>query len=153
MNHQDWTPVVWKKTKQQQEGARVITQGPIIDNKTVQINGNQYIHINKNNVETVNKRTANTSQYSHISTSAYRKLDQNDDPDEMYTAVKKVSKTLGNKLSNIRANKQLTRKQVAMAINVQEKVIQDFETGVAVFNQAILTKLNKFFGTNFKKTD
>jgi ribosome-binding protein aMBF1 (putative translation factor) len=71
----------------------------------------------------------------------------------MKKVVYTVSKTLGKKLSQARAAKELTRAELAKQISERESVVGGFENGTAIFNGTVLQKLNRALGTKFKKTD
>lgn len=98
------------------------------------------------NVITLNKhRTQEKSKKQNTSgTSQFRALDSEDPP-----VPETVSYSLKMAIQKARMNKNLTQKQLAFAINVNSKIVNDYETGKAVPNKQILSKLSRVLGVKF----
>lgn len=58
--------------------------------------------------------------------------------------VKKVSKKVGQEIQKGRLAKKLNQKQLAQAINVTPKVINEFESGKAQPNEAVKRKIANY---------
>ena len=59
---------------------------------------------------------------------------------------KKIDVTFSKKIIQARNSKKLTQKQLAQLINVKPAVINDYETGKALPNSAVINKLKKTLG-------
>ncbi len=57
--------------------------------------------------------------------------------------IKKVNQTFSNQIKNNRNSKGLTQKELAHKINIKPSVINDYESGKAIPNPAIINKLKR----------
>ena len=58
--------------------------------------------------------------------------------------IKKVSSSIGKEIQKGRLAKKMTQKQLAQAINVVPKVINEFESGKAVKNEGVKRKIANY---------
>jgi ribosome-binding protein aMBF1 (putative translation factor) len=68
------------------------------------------------------------------------KLDENDE----IISIKKVPKEISQLITNARIAKKLTRKDLANNLNLQECVITEIETGKAIYDGNLITKIKKY---------
>ncbi len=61
-------------------------------------------------------------------------------------APKKFSKVFGQKLAQLRAEKNMNRKMLAQKLNVTESVITSLETGNENYKPDLLSKLKRVLG-------
>jgi ribosome-binding protein aMBF1 (putative translation factor) len=61
-------------------------------------------------------------------------------------APKKFGKPFGQKLAQLRAEKNLNRKMLALKLNVTENVISSLENGNENYNPELLSKLKRVLG-------
>ena len=73
------------------------------------------------------------------------KLIRNLEEDDV-TEVPIIKTELKQKITQARISKKLTQKQLATAINEKEDVIKSYESGKAVPNNQILSKLSRVLG-------
>ena len=71
-----------------------------------------------------------------------RKLDETTDAE----AHKKVSHNLRMQIQQARLGKQMTQKELANRCNLDVKTIQQYESGTAIPNPAVLNKLRRVLG-------
>ena len=64
--------------------------------------------------------------------------------------VKKVSLNLSKQIQQARLGKKMTQKQLALQSNVSVKIINDYESGKAIPNNAIKMKIQKALNVTFK---
>jgi len=65
--------------------------------------------------------------------------------------IQYVSKADGQLIIQGRIAMKLTQKDLACKLNMQPKEIQDIETGKAIENKMVLSKIRKFLGISSKK--
>jgi len=123
--HQDWEPVVLKKTGKQLEMNKNNCNKTIVPNKNYTAN--------KNN--TANK---------NISTKILE-----DDIDNF--EIKTVSRSLSVQIQQARIAKKITQKELAQKLNSQPSIIQSYENGKAIPNGEFLAKMSKILGVRLKK--
>ena len=121
--HQDWEPVVLRKTPQQ---LKDMSKGNV--NKSIT---NKNYKPNSNNLTTVSKNLLN------------------DDLDHF--EIKTVSRSLSVQIQQARNLKKMTQKDLANKLNTQPSVIQSYENGKAVPNGEFLAKMSKILGVKLKK--
>eukprot|EP00983_Pelagomonas_calceolata_P112792 1159924-Pelagomonas_calceolata.AAC.2 len=66
-------------------------------------------------------------------------------------ADERVSSTLKTQIVKARTAKKLTQAQLAQAINEKPQVIQEYESGKAIPNPQVLSKLSRILGVQLKK--
>lgn len=71
-----------------------------------------------------------------------RVLDENNDGGHIET----VSRSTAKAILDGRAAKGLNRKELAQKVNIQEKVLADYESGKAIPNSQVLNKLSNALG-------
>lgn len=65
----------------------------------------------------------------------------------------KVSMSVGKAMQKARADKKLTQKDLATRVNEKPTVINDYEAGRAVPNQALLGKIERVLGVKLRGKD
>jgi len=63
----------------------------------------------------------------------------------------RVSSTLKQQIIKARTDKKMTQAQLAQAINEKPQVIQEYESGKAIPNPQVLSKLSRVLGVTLKK--
>mmetsp|Transcript_13689 Transcript_13689/g.23486 ORF Transcript_13689/g.23486 Transcript_13689/m.23486 type:complete len:143 (+) Transcript_13689:108-536(+) len=126
---QDWTPVVL--TKKKPTGSK-----PVSDEKAVTA-----ARRDGNEVETMKKFNAGANKKS-ATTLNTAKLDAETDD----LSLPKVSKSMADSIRDGRMAKKLTQKQLAQAINEQQSVIADYESGKGLPNGQVISKIEKALG-------
>ena len=71
-----------------------------------------------------------------------RKLEEADEPGK----IAKVDKSLSKAIAQARTAKKMTQKDLATAINEKPQVVAEYESGKAIPNPQIITKLEKQLG-------
>ncbi|XP_042427030.1 multiprotein-bridging factor 1a-like [Zingiber officinale] len=98
-------------------------------------------------IETIKKYDAGTNRASSSSTSLNtRKLDEETEN----LSHEHVSSELKKNLMRARLDKKLTQSQLAQLINEKPQVIQEYESGKAIPNQQIITKLERVLGVKLR---
>ena len=134
MNGQDWTTIVWDKRGQKPDG---------ISHKKHMAN-----EARKGNVNTVAKTvSANQNKTLAPDKDQARKIA---DEEERFVH-KTIGMKMGNKISQARCEKKLTREQLAQAMSLPKKIIEEFETGKAIYNGTLLTKIERFLNTKLRE--
>jgi ribosome-binding protein aMBF1 (putative translation factor) len=104
MNHQDWTTVTFKPKNTNSKNKK-----PSPDDK----------------IEITKKYNAGkNTQHSIVNA---KKIEKNDEEDK--TEIPKISFHLQSQIQQARSNKNMTQKQLAVACNLTENKIKDFESG------------------------
>lgn len=88
----------------------------------------------------------NKSAHSHTVMST-RKLEEADD----VIAIAKVDKSLSKAIQQARIAKKITQKELATAINEKPQVVAEYESGKAIPNPQIITKLEKQLGVKLPR--
>lgn len=91
------------------------------------------------------KKTSNSSASAQTDVNTY-KLEEDD-----HVQIEHVSSELKQQIIKARTAAKLTQSQLAQRINEQPKVIQEYENGKAIPNNAILQKMSKILGVTLKK--
>jgi len=121
--HQDWKPVVFKKTQKQLQKE----------------NPNKY-----KTQKTVKKNSKPNSN----STQPLKKF-TDDDPESLH--IKKVSLDLRKQIQQARTAKKMTQKDLANKLCVPVTTIQNYENGKAIPNGAFIAKIGRVLGVKLKK--
>ncbi|KAK0602680.1 hypothetical protein LWI29_035913 [Acer saccharum] len=131
---QDWEPVVIRK--------KAPTAAAKKDEKFVNAARRSGAEI-----ETLKKSNAGTNKAASSSTSLNtRKLDEDSETlshDRVPTELKKA-------IMQARMDKKFTQAQLAQMINEKPQIIQEYESGKAIPNQQILTKLERTLGVKLR---
>ncbi|GFH32907.1 DNA binding helix-turn helix protein, partial [Haematococcus lacustris] len=64
----------------------------------------------------------------------------------------RVSSTLKTQIVQARTAKKMTQAQLAQAINEKPQIIQEYESGKAIPNPQVLSKLSRILGVTLKKS-
>jgi len=75
------------------------------------------------------------------------------DRDNEVAPPPKVAPSVGKAIQTARQEKQFSQKDVAQKINEKPSVIQDYESGKAVPNPQILSKLERVLGVKLRGSD
>lgn len=98
-------------------------------------------------IETVRKSHAGTNKAASSSTSLNtRKLDE----DSENLSHDKVPTELKKAIMQARNDKKLTQSQLAQIINEKPQIIQEYESGKAIPNQQIISKLERALGAKLR---
>ena len=100
------------------------------------------LHGNKNKVTRQNKKKDNKKKQNLPGTKLFRKLDGN----EEIITIEKVGRERGIELSQARNAKKLKQKDVANRLSLKQSLINDWETGKAVFSKGLYVKLKRLYG-------
>ncbi|RWW62830.1 hypothetical protein BHE74_00030021 [Ensete ventricosum] len=143
---QDWEPIVIRK--------KAPTAAAKKDEKAVNAARRSGAEI-----ETIKKSTAGTNKAASSSTSLNtRKLDDETEnlTREFQTINERVSSELKKNIMQARLGKKLTQAQLGQTsimpqlINEKPQVIQEYESGKAIPNQQIITKLERVLGVKLR---
>ncbi|RZC43353.1 hypothetical protein C5167_007344 [Papaver somniferum] len=131
---QDWEPVVIRK--------KAPTSAAKKDEKAVNAARRAGAEI-----ETVKKSTAGTNKAASSGTSLNtRKLDEETD----VLAHERVPSELKKNIMQARLDKKMTQSQLAQLINEKPQIVQEYESGKAIPNQQIITKLERVLGVKLR---
>ncbi|CAL9109490.1 unnamed protein product [Musa textilis] len=131
---QDWEPIVIRK--------KAPTAAAKKDEKAVNAARRSGAEI-----ETVKKSSAGTNKAASSSTSLNtRKLDEETEN----LTHERVSSELKKNIMQARLGKKLTQAQLGQLINEKPQVIQEYESGKAIPNQQIITKLERVLGVKLR---
>lgn len=98
-------------------------------------------------IETVKKSTAGTNKAASSGTSLNtRKLDEETD----VLAHERVPSELKKNIMQARLDKKMTQSQLAQLINEKPQIVQEYESGKAIPNQQIITKLERVLGVKLR---
>jgi ribosome-binding protein aMBF1 (putative translation factor) len=70
------------------------------------------------------------------------KLDENDE----VSKIKYVPKEISNEITQARIFKKLTQKQLALGLNFKIDVINDIESGKAIYNGEHIARIRRYLG-------
>jgi len=131
---QDWAPVVWQKSAPKGKAAKSSSEVNV-----ARRSGGE--------VDTSKKFNAGGNQSAHSVVPNAKKLDENAVTFRHAT----VSHEFKLALQQARLAKKMTQAQLATAINEKGSVINEYETGKAIPNGAIINKLNRSLGVRLPK--
>jgi putative transcription factor len=130
MNFQDWKPVSWNKIGEKHKG----------ESKNAYINN----QMRKNNTVTTNKVVSNKTQIDGVSN--LKKVEKEEDTFKHAT----VSLSMSKRIAQARCEKKMTQKDLANALSLPFKIIQDYEAGKAIPNHIVLNKIEKALGVRVR---
>nr|CAD1823746.1 unnamed protein product [Ananas comosus var. bracteatus] len=131
---QDWEPVVVRK--------KAPTAAAKKDEKAVNAARRSGAEI-----ETMKKSNAGTNKAASSSTSLNtRKLDEETEN----LSHERVSTDLKKNIMQARLDKKLTQAQLAQMINEKPQIIQEYESGKAIPNQQLISKLERVLGVKLR---
>ncbi|XP_050218037.1 multiprotein-bridging factor 1c [Mercurialis annua] len=131
---QDWNPVVLHKSKPKATDLR--------DPKAVNqaLRSGAPVQTIKKSDGGLNKKSASAPVVN------VRKLDEVSEP----AAFDRVSTEVRLAIQKARLGKKMSQAELAKLINEQPKVVQEYENGKAVPNQAVLGKMEKVLGVRLR---
>lgn len=129
---QDWTPVVLHKRPQKASEAR----DPKAVNAAIRAGGQ---------VQSIKKFEGGTNKKVQPPLNT-RKLDEETEP----AALQKVPAEVRHAIQKARLDQKLSQAELGKRINERAQVIQEYESGKAIPNQAILSKLEKALGVKLR---
>jgi putative transcription factor len=131
---QDWEPVVVRK--------KAPTSGAKKDEKAVNAARRA-----GGPIETIKKFNAGSNKAATSATGLNtKKLDDETD----VLAHEKVPTELKRKIMQARLDKKMTQAQLAQLINEKPQIVQEYESGKAIPNQQIISKLERVLGTKLR---
>ena len=129
-NFQDWKEVGWNKTGEKKKDET----------------NNQYINrlkrTNTGIVSTVNKNVYNKQSNDVVDASKLRKIESEEDT----FIIPKVSLSIGKKIAQLRCEKKMTQKDLALQLSLNVKIIQEYENSKAIPNSNIINKIERVLG-------
>mmetsp|Transcript_108339 Transcript_108339/g.233423 ORF Transcript_108339/g.233423 Transcript_108339/m.233423 type:complete len:133 (+) Transcript_108339:36-434(+) len=129
MSNQDWTEVVVRKTPKQAMAGKSSAQ--------------QIAAMRVTGAVTTERKTGHhTGESAHM-----RKLEESTEEFKHAT----VDRSLSQAISQARQAKKMTQKQLATAINEKPQVIQQYESGAAIPNPQVLSKLDRALGVHLPR--
>jgi putative transcription factor len=131
---QDWEPVVVRK--------KAPTSSAKKDEKTVNAARRAGAEL-----ETIKKFNAGSNKSASSATDLNTK--RLDDETEVL-AHEKVSGELKKNIMQARLDKKLTQAQLAQLINEKPQIVQEYESGKAIPNQQIISKLERILGVKLR---
>mmetsp|Transcript_112653 Transcript_112653/g.211282 ORF Transcript_112653/g.211282 Transcript_112653/m.211282 type:complete len:144 (-) Transcript_112653:125-556(-) len=131
---QDWAPVVW--TKKAPAGKASKTSSAV---NAARRSGQA--------VETDKKVNAGGNKSAHSIVANAKKLDENTET----FRHEKVSQDFKMALQQARLAKKMSQSALATSINEKQSVVNEYESGKAIPNGAIINKLNKALGVRLPK--
>ena len=130
MNFQDWKTVSWDKRGERSKN----------ESKKDQLNRN----IRSGNVISTTKQVTNKAGSSGVNEKVMsaRKLENEQD-----TFIhKKVSLSMAKRIAQLRCENKMTQKDLAFKLSLPIKIIQEYESGIAIPNHVITNKIEKVLG-------
>lgn len=132
MEHQDWKDYTWDKRNEKHKG---VSKSTYMNNE-----------MRKGNiVQQLKKGSANQNQLGVVTNS--KKLLEEEDTFKH----KMIGMEMGKRISQARCEKKVTQKQLANALNIQESIVKDFESGKAIYNAFILNKIEKYLNKRIRE--
>ncbi|KAH0448101.1 hypothetical protein IEQ34_021901 [Dendrobium chrysotoxum] len=134
---QDWDPVVLTRRKPKSADLK----DPKVVNNAIRSGAE---------IETVKKFDAGSNKKGSSAASQpamnARKLDEQTEP----AALDRVSVDLRLAIQKARLDKKMSQAELARQINERAQVVQDYESGKAVPNQAFLAKMERVLGVKLR---
>lgn len=97
-------------------------------------------------VQTVKKSDGGSNKKAAAPAVSARKLDELTEP----TSFEKVPTEVRHAIQKARLEKKMSQSELAKLINEQPKVVQEYENGKAVPNQAVLAKMERVLGVKLR---
>ncbi|GAB2289248.1 Multiprotein-bridging factor 1c [Dionaea muscipula] len=132
---QDWEPVVLHKSKPKQQDLR----NPKAVNQALRA-GAEVLTIKKFDAGS-NKKSSATALAT-----AVKKLDEVTEP----AGFEHVSVEVRQAIQKARIEKKMSQAELAKRINERPQVVQEYENGKAVPNQAVLAKMERVLGVKLR---
>lgn len=131
---QDWEPVVLHKARPKAQDLR--------DPKAV----NQALRTGIQ-VQTIKKFDAGSNKKHGATDLNVKKLDEAAEP----AALERVSVEVRQAIQKARITKKMSQAELAKQINERPQVVQEYENGKAVPNQAVLAKMERVLGVKLRR--
>ncbi|KAL6749340.1 DNA binding helix-turn helix protein [Haematococcus lacustris] len=138
MNAQDWEPVVIRKKQ--------LTNSDLKDEAAVNAARRAGVA-----VATEKKFNAGTNNKAAVTTTTGKSAAKLEAETEDFHH-ERVSSTLKTQIIQARTAKKMTQAQLAQAINEKPQIIQEYESGKAIPNPQVLSKLSRILGVTLKKS-
>jgi len=130
MEHQDWKTVSWDKRYERPNGM----------SKKTYINE----QAKKGNVTQIVKPVS-ANQNKDLAPVNSKKLDNEELP-----VPKKVGSEMGKRITKERCEKKMTQKELANALSLPLKTIQECENGKGIYNANIINKIDGYFSKRIR---
>jgi len=130
---QDWDPVVLHKAKPKAQDLR----NPKAVNQALR-SGTEVL--------TVKKFDAGSNRKAGGPAVNVRKLDEGTEP----AALERVAGEVRHAIQKARLEKKMSQAELAKQINERTQVVQEYENGKAVPNQAVLAKMERVLGVKLR---
>ncbi|KAL6984818.1 Multiprotein-bridging factor 1c [Sarracenia purpurea var. burkii] len=130
---QDWDTVVLHKSKPKAQDLR----DPKAVNQALRSGGQ---------IQTVKKSDAGANKKPAATTVNARKLDEAAEP----AALERVPVEVRQAIQKARIEKKMSQAELAKQINELPRVVQEYENGKAIPNQAVLAKMEKVLGVKIR---
>lgn len=130
MQHQDWNTISWDK------------RGEKRSNETTKQQINRLQRSGSSLVATTVKNTGNKQSINVIDSSKLKKIEKEEDSFK----IDKIPLSVSKKIAQLRCEKKITQKELAMKLSLDVKIIQEYENAKAVPNANIINKLEKILG-------
>lgn len=137
LNGQDWDTVIIRK--------RQPTNSQLKDEASVNAARRSGV-----GVETVKKMTAGQNRPGGVTTTSGKAAHKLDAETEDFHH-ERVNTELKKQITAARTAKKLTQAQLGQLINEKPQIIQDYESGKAIPNPQILSKLSRVLGVTLRK--
>ena len=92
-----------------------------------------------------NKKKKPSYNHNPPGTAKFRALDGDEPP-----APKKIDHSTRIAIQRARIENKLSQKQLANKLNIQEKIISEYESGKAIPNKQIINKINRLLNSKIK---
>mmetsp|Transcript_15382 Transcript_15382/g.14745 ORF Transcript_15382/g.14745 Transcript_15382/m.14745 type:complete len:139 (+) Transcript_15382:204-620(+) len=135
MGDQDWTPVTVTKTAAQRNVGKSTAQAQ----SQAKVDGTLST-----------ERRFGTSENKSAHSAVGSNLKKLEDSTESFKHTV-IDKSLSKAITATRMAKKMTQTDLARAINERPQIIQEYESGKAIPNGAILSKLDKALGTHLPR--
>ncbi|XP_027176694.1 multiprotein-bridging factor 1c [Coffea eugenioides] len=130
---QEWEPVVLQKSRPKAQDLR----DPKAVNQALRTGGQ---------VQTFKKADAGANKKAAPPAVNARKLDEAEEP----AALGRVSTEVRQAIQKARIEKKMSQAELAKQINERPQVVQEYENGKAVPNQAVLAKVERVLGVKLR---
>lgn len=137
LNGQDWDTVVIRK--KQPTSAQLKDEGAVNAARRAGVG-----------IETVKKMTAGQNKPGGVVTSSGKAAHKLEAETEDFHH-ERVSTELKKQIVQARTAKKLTQAQLGQLINEKPQIIQDYESGKAIPNPQVLSKLSRVLGVTLRK--
>jgi putative transcription factor len=135
MNFQDWNEVKWDK-----RGEKVKGQSDKTRMNTAMRNGTAV-----SSLRTGNLNKAGTNGLNNI-VGSVKKIEN----EQETFKLPKVSLSMSKRIAQVRNEKKMSQKDLANAMCIPIKIIQDYESSKAIPNHMIINKMEKILGSKLR---